>query len=148
MSKSFSHEGVVKCPRNLNFEKKDTASYEGKNDGVWLLWGIFKEYLKQIMIYGLTALPLPSTYWNFSLNLRRSLLKRKFEPCTITAVLLQMKSKCTFHCHLQIDKKTNNVHKNRSNRKNWSKLWLWSFSKKESYVVHISFYTTRDWNSR
>ena len=47
MSKSFSHEGVVKCPRNLNFEKKDTASYEGKNDGFWLLWGIFKEYLKQ-----------------------------------------------------------------------------------------------------
>ena len=24
---------------------------------------------------------------------------------------------------------------------------LWGFSKKESYVVHISFYTTRDWNS-
>ena len=23
------------------------ASYTGKNDGAWLLWGIFKEYLKQ-----------------------------------------------------------------------------------------------------
>ena len=26
------------------------------------------------------------------------------------------------------------------------KLWLWGFSKKESYVVHISFYPTRGWN--
>ena len=26
----------------------DTASYTGKNDGVW--WGIFKEYLKQNII--------------------------------------------------------------------------------------------------
>ena len=28
----------------------DNASYIGKNDGVWLLWGIFKEYLKQNII--------------------------------------------------------------------------------------------------
>ena len=28
----------------------DTASYTGKNDGVSLLWGIFKEYLKQNII--------------------------------------------------------------------------------------------------
>ena len=97
---------------------------------------------------GLTALPLPSNCCNVSLNPHGSLLKRKFEPCIITAVLLQMKSKCTFSGHLQIDKKTNNVHKNRSKRKNWSKLWLWGFSKKESYVVHISFSATRDWNSR
>ena len=27
-----------------------TASYTGKNDGVWLLWGIFEEYLKQNII--------------------------------------------------------------------------------------------------
>ena len=37
---------------------------------------------------GLTAQPLRSTCWNFSLNLCGSLLKRKFEPCTITAVLI------------------------------------------------------------
>ena len=48
MSKLFSYDGVVKCRRNLNFEKMDTASYTGKNDGVW--WGIFKEYLKQNII--------------------------------------------------------------------------------------------------
>ena len=58
------------------------------------------------------------------------------------------KSKCSFSCHLQIDKKVNNVNKNRSNRKNWFKFCLWGFSKKESHVVHISFYTTRYWNSR
>ena len=40
-------EILVKCRKNLNFEKMDTtASYTGKNDGIWLLWGIFKEYLK------------------------------------------------------------------------------------------------------
>ena len=30
MSKLFSYDGVVKCRRNLNFEKMDTASYTGK----------------------------------------------------------------------------------------------------------------------
>ena len=48
MSKLLSCDGLVKCSRNLNFEKMDTASYTGKNDGVW--WGIFKEYLKQNII--------------------------------------------------------------------------------------------------
>ena len=38
---------VVKCRRNLNFEKMDAAPYTGKNDGFWLLWEIFKEYIKQ-----------------------------------------------------------------------------------------------------
>ena len=45
MSKLFSYDGVVKCRRNLNFEKVNTASYTGKNDGLW-----FKEYLKQNVI--------------------------------------------------------------------------------------------------
>ena len=35
MPKLFSYDGVVKCRRNLNFEKMDTVSYTGKNDGVW-----------------------------------------------------------------------------------------------------------------
>ena len=34
MSKLFPYDSVVKCRRNLNFEKLDTASYTGKNDGV------------------------------------------------------------------------------------------------------------------
>ena len=50
MSKLFSYDGIVKCRRNLNFEKMDTASYTGKNDGVWLLWRKYKEYLKQNII--------------------------------------------------------------------------------------------------
>ena len=50
MPKLFSNDGVVKCCQNRNFEKMDTAFYTGKNDGVWLLWGIFKEYLKQNII--------------------------------------------------------------------------------------------------
>ena len=48
MSELFSYDGTVKCRRNLNFEKMDTASYTGKNDGVW--WGVFKEYFKQNII--------------------------------------------------------------------------------------------------
>ena len=54
MSKLFSydydHYDVVKCRRNLNFEEMDTTPYTGKNDGFWLLWGIFKEYIKQNFI--------------------------------------------------------------------------------------------------
>ena len=34
MSKLFTYDGVVKCGRNLNFEKMDVASYKGKNDGI------------------------------------------------------------------------------------------------------------------
>ena len=41
----FADDDVVKCRRNLNFEKKDTASYTGKNHGVWS-W-IIKEYFIQ-----------------------------------------------------------------------------------------------------
>ena len=54
MSKLFSydyyHYDVVKCRRNLNFEKMDTAPCTGKNDRFWLLWGIFREYIKQNII--------------------------------------------------------------------------------------------------
>ena len=81
----------------------NTASYAGKNGGVW--WGIFKEYLKQ--------------------NIIASILKKA-------------------NAHKKI-----NVNKNRSKKKNWFKLLcLWGFSNKKSYVVHISFYTTRGWDSR
>ena len=111
MSKLFSYDGLVKCRRNLNFEKGDTVSYTRENDGV--CWGMFKEYLKQIFF---------------------------------TAVLRKANAHSVAICRLI--KKINNVNKNRSKRKNWFKLCLWGFSKKESYVVHISFYTTRGWNSR
>ena len=54
MSKLFSydyeHYNVVKHRRDLNFERMITAPYAGKNDGSWLLWGIFKEYIKQNII--------------------------------------------------------------------------------------------------
>ena len=44
------HYDVVKCRRNLNFEKMDTAPCAGKNGGFLLLWGICKEYIKQNII--------------------------------------------------------------------------------------------------
>ena len=48
MSKLFPYDAVVKFHRNLNFEKMDTASYTGKNDGI--SWGIIKEYHKQNIV--------------------------------------------------------------------------------------------------
>ena len=38
---------MVKCHPNVNFEEMDTEGSTGKNDGFWLLWGIFNEYIKQ-----------------------------------------------------------------------------------------------------
>ena len=54
MSNLFSYDGVVKCRRNLNFEKIDVEKI-GKNDGVWC--GIFKEYLKQNFITAVLRKP-------------------------------------------------------------------------------------------
>ena len=41
---------MVKCRQNVNFEETDTKRLTGKNDGFWLLWQIFKEYIKQNII--------------------------------------------------------------------------------------------------
>ena len=81
MSKLFSYDGVAsEMSLKSEFWKDEYCTTE-KNDGVWLMWRIFKEYLKQNII---------------------------------TAVL---KSKCSFSCHLQIDKKINNVNKNGSEKR-------------------------------
>ena len=32
---------------NMNFEEMDTERSTGKNDGFWVLWGVFKEYITQ-----------------------------------------------------------------------------------------------------
>ena len=39
-----------KSGRNENFEEMDTQHLTEKNDEVWLLWEIFKEYIKQNII--------------------------------------------------------------------------------------------------
>ena len=44
VSKLFSYNDVMKCRRNLNFEKLDTASFTGKNDG----FDYCEEYLRGI----------------------------------------------------------------------------------------------------
>ena len=53
-SKLFScdsdHYDMMKCRQNVNFEKMDTEPSRRKNDGFWLLWVIFKQYLKQNII--------------------------------------------------------------------------------------------------
>ena len=51
MSKLFSYNGVAsEMSLKSEFWKDGYYPYTEKNDGVWLLWGIFKEYLKQNII--------------------------------------------------------------------------------------------------
>ena len=52
MSKLFFQNitGMVKCRQIVNFEEMDTEWSRGKNYGFWVLWRIFKEYLKQNII--------------------------------------------------------------------------------------------------
>ena len=49
-SRDYDHYDMGKCGRNVNFEQMDTAISTGKNNGFWLLWEIFKEYIKQNII--------------------------------------------------------------------------------------------------
>ena len=49
------------------------------------------------------------------------------------------KSRCSFSCHFEIDKKINKDPKGKID----SISLLMNFSNKKSYVVHISLYTTR-----
>ena len=49
-SKYHYHYGMVKCCQIVIFEEMDTEWSTGKNYGFWVLWGIFKEYIKQNII--------------------------------------------------------------------------------------------------
>ena len=57
MSKWFSYDfdqyDIVKFRWYVNFEEIDTEPSTGKNDGFWLLWVIFKEYIKQNIVMAL-----------------------------------------------------------------------------------------------
>ena len=46
----YDHLDMLKCHQNVNFEEMDTEHSIGKNGRFWLLWGIFKEYIKQNII--------------------------------------------------------------------------------------------------
>ena len=46
----YNHYDMVKCHQNVNFKEMNTEPATGKNDGFWLLWGIFKDYIKQNII--------------------------------------------------------------------------------------------------
>ena len=47
---TFTVDGMVKYCRDVDFEEMDTECSTGKNYGFWVLWGIFKEYIKQNII--------------------------------------------------------------------------------------------------
>ena len=49
-SKYHYHYGMVKCRQIVNFEEMDTEWSTGKNYGFWVLWEIFKEFIKQNII--------------------------------------------------------------------------------------------------
>ena len=40
----------MKSRRNVNFEEMDAERSAEKDDGFWLQWGIFKEYIKKNII--------------------------------------------------------------------------------------------------
>ena len=56
MSKLFlcdyltTHYSMVKCHGNVNFEEINSEPLTGKNDRFRLIWGIFKEHIKQNII--------------------------------------------------------------------------------------------------
>ena len=49
-SKYYYHYGMVKCRQIVNFQEMETEWSTGKKYGFWLLWGIFKEYVKQNIV--------------------------------------------------------------------------------------------------
>ena len=50
ISCDFDHYDMVKYCQHLNFEEIDTENSTGKNDKFWLLWEIFKRYIKQNIV--------------------------------------------------------------------------------------------------
>ena len=60
----YDHYDLVKCHQNMHFEEMDTEPWTGKNDGFWLLWGIFKEYFKQNII--MAVLRKANTHLSFA----------------------------------------------------------------------------------
>ena len=46
---------MVKCRRNVHFEEMDTECSTEKNYEFWVLWGIFKEYIKQNIIMAVST---------------------------------------------------------------------------------------------
>ena len=49
-SKYHCHCSMVKCRQIVNFEEMNSEWSTGKNYGFWVMWGIFKEYIKQNII--------------------------------------------------------------------------------------------------
>ena len=47
---NYHYHGMVKCCRNVDFEEMVTECSTGKNYRFWILWGIFKGYIKQNVI--------------------------------------------------------------------------------------------------
>ena len=90
----------LKCCCTVDFEETNTECSTGKNFGFWVLRGIFNEYIKQNIIRAVLTLSRrrPISYrnqdWFLYIGLRRERVKKR---------------KFSFSCHLQIDKKTNNV---------------------------------------
>ena len=42
----YDHYDLIKSRQNVNFEEMDT-NRSTETNGFWLLWGTFKEYIKQ-----------------------------------------------------------------------------------------------------
>ena len=84
----------------MNFEKMDTVSYTGNNDGVW--WGIFKEYLKQNIIMAVLRKANAHSIV-ISRLIKKSITQIKIDPeekLIQTALLMSFSKKESFVVHI------------------------------------------------
>ena len=44
---NYYHNVMVKCHRNVNLEEMDTELVQQEKYGLWVLWTIFQEHIKQ-----------------------------------------------------------------------------------------------------
>ena len=68
---------IGKMRRNMNFEGMGTEHLTGKNDGIWLLWGIFKEYIKQNIITAVLRKAMLIQLSFADVNVNKNRFKRK-----------------------------------------------------------------------
>ena len=106
---TITTNNMVKFSQDMNCEEMDTDYSTGKHNGFRLLWGIFKEYIKQ----NIMTVVLRKTHSHSFVTWR--LIKKinhiKKDP--------RRKTDSNFHFFQVV-------------------LCLWGFNKKECYILHIT----------
>ena len=107
MVKLYGYD-MMKCRRNVNFQEMYTEHSTGKNDGFWLLWGIFKEYIKQNIIMAVLRKTLSHSVVICRLTKKIDNVKEDQRRKTDSNFDFSLAAQC-----------------------------LWGFNKKECYILHL-----------